>query len=159
MSSSVNKVILIGHVGQTPEIVSFQNGGRIAKLSLATSEKWKDKATGEAKERTEWHRVVVTNDALVRIVEQYVKKGHRLYVEGQLETRKWQDQSGVDKYATEVVLRPYHGEIVMLTSQSRDNGIGSTNPYDTGQQTQAAPQQQPEPATADGGWIDDEIPF
>ena len=157
MSSSINKVILIGNVGQTPEIVSFQNGGRIAKLSLATSEKWKDKTTGEAKERTEWHRVVVTNDALVGIVEQYVKKGHRLYVEGQLETRKWQDQSGVDKYATEVVLRPYRGELTMLESPKRNDGVGQANPYDASQQTQAAPQQQPE-ATGDN-WIDDDIPF
>ena len=114
--SSVNKCILIGNLGRDPEIKSFSNGGKIATMRIATSEKWKDKTTGEKKERTEWHSVSVNNDALVRVVEQYLKKGSKVYIEGQLETRKWQDQSGADRYSTEVVLRPYNGVLVMLDS-------------------------------------------
>lgn len=112
--SSVNKVIILGNVGKDPEIRTFQSGGRVANFTLATSEKWKDKTSGERKERTEWHRVSVLNENLVGIVERYVRKGVRLYVEGQLETRKWTDKDGQDRYQTEVVLRPYRGEIVLL---------------------------------------------
>ncbi|MDR3514709.1 MAG: single-stranded DNA-binding protein [Azospirillaceae bacterium] len=114
MAGSVNKVILIGNLGKDPEIRSMQNGGRVASFSVATSEQWKDKASGERKERTEWHRVVVFNDNLVGIVERYVKKGSRIYVEGQLETRKYTDSSGAERYATEVVLRQFRGEITLL---------------------------------------------
>ncbi|MEM6622973.1 MAG: single-stranded DNA-binding protein [Pseudomonadota bacterium] len=117
--SSVNKVTILGNLGQDPEIRSFQNSGRVANLSVATSEKWKDKNTGERKERTEWHRVAVMADHLVGVCERYLRKGSKVYLEGQLETRKWQDQSGQDRYSTEIVLRPYKGEIVMLDKQEQ----------------------------------------
>jgi single-strand DNA-binding protein len=116
MSSSLNKVQLIGHLGKDPEIRSFQNGGKAASLSLATSESWKDKETGERKERTEWHRISITNDGLVGVVEKYLKKGAKIYIEGQLETRKWTDKEGQERYSTEIVLRPYSGELLMLGS-------------------------------------------
>ena len=122
MAGSVNKVILIGNVGRDPEIRSMQSGGRVANLSIATSEYWKDKASGERKERTEWHRVVIFNDNLINVVENYVKKGAKLYLEGQLETRKWTDQSGAEKYSTEVVLRPYRGELTLLDSRGGSGG-------------------------------------
>lgn len=130
MAGSVNKVILVGNVGNEPEIRTFQNGGRVANLSLATSESWKDKNTGERKDKTEWHRVSVTNEGLIKVIENYVKKGSKLYIEGQLETRKWQDQSGQDKYSTEVVLRPYRGELTML--DSRSGGGAGAGGYDSG---------------------------
>ena len=112
--SGVNKVIILGNVGKDPEIRAFQNGGRCASFSIATSESWKDKSTGEKKERTEWHRISVLNDKLVEVVERYIKKGSKLYIEGQLETRKWTNKDGQEQYTTEVVLRPFRGEIVML---------------------------------------------
>jgi single-strand DNA-binding protein len=118
MAGSVNKVILVGNLGKDPEIRSFQNGGRVASFSIATSESWKDKTSGERKEKTEWHRISVLNDALVGIVEKYIKKGSKVYIEGQLETRKWTDQAGAEKYSTEVVLRPYRGELTMLDGKS-----------------------------------------
>lgn len=118
MAGSVNKVILVGNLGKDPEIRSFQNGGRVASFSVATSENWKDKTSGERKEKTEWHRVSVTNDALVGVIEKYVKKGSKVYIEGQLETRKWTDKDGNEKYTTEVVLRPYRGELTMLDGKS-----------------------------------------
>jgi single-strand DNA-binding protein len=114
MSGSINRVLLIGNVGKDPEIRSFQNGGRVAAFSLATSEGWKDKATGERKEKTEWNRVCVMNDSLVGIVEKYVRKGMKLCVEGQLETRKWTDKDGVERFSTEVTIRPYAGQLTML---------------------------------------------
>ena len=126
MAGSVNKVILVGNLGKDPEIRSFPNGGRVANFSIATSESWKDKATGEKKERTEWHRISVTNDALVGVVERYVKKGAKVYIEGQLETRKWTDKDGVEKYTTEVVLRPYRGELTMLDSRG-GSGAGASD--------------------------------
>ena len=116
--SSLNKVQLIGNLGRDPEIRSFSNGSKVANLRIATSEKWKDKNTGEKKEKTEWHTVSVFNDGLVGVIERYLKKGSKVYIEGQLETRKWQDQSGADKYSTEVVLRAYGGTLVMLDSVS-----------------------------------------
>ncbi len=122
MAGSVNKVILIGNLGRDPEIRSFQSGGRVASFSLATSENWKDKATGEKKERTEWHRISILNDKLVEIVERYVKKGSKLFIEGQLETRKWTDKDGQEKYTTEVVLRPYRGELTLLDSAGSRGG-------------------------------------
>lgn len=124
MAGSVNKVILIGNLGRDPEIRSFQNGGRVANLSVATSETWKDRNTGERKERTEWHRVVVFNDALVGVVERFLKKGSKIYVEGQLETRKYTDQSGAERYTTEVVLRPFRGELTMLDGRGEGGGGG-----------------------------------
>ncbi len=114
MAGSVNKVILIGNLGRDPEIRSMQDGGRVANLSLATSESWRDKSSGDRREKTEWHRVVIFNDRLVDVVERYLKKGAKIYVEGQLQTRKWTDQSGVEKYSTEVVLQKFRGELTML---------------------------------------------
>jgi single-strand DNA-binding protein len=121
MAGSLNKVMLIGNLGADPEIRSFQNGGRVANLRIATSESWKDKATGERKERTEWHTVAVMNDVLVGVVEQYLRKGSKVYVEGQLQTRKWADQSGNDRYSTEVVLRGFGGTLLMLDGKSEGN--------------------------------------
>ena len=114
MAGSVNKVILIGRLGRDPETRSFQNGGKIVSFRMATSETWKDKASGERKERTEWHTISITNEGLAKIAEQYLRKGSNVYIEGQLETRKWQDQSGADRYSTEVALRPFHGELTLL---------------------------------------------
>ena len=121
MSGSVNKVILVGNVGQDPEIRSFQSGGRVCNLSLATSERWKDRETNEQKERTQWHRVVVFNENLINLIEQYVNKGSKLFIEGQLETRKWTDANGQDKYSTEVVLRNFKGEMTFLDNRSGNN--------------------------------------
>ncbi|AKG94549.1 single-stranded DNA-binding-like protein [Paracoccus phage Shpa] len=120
MSGSVNKVILIGNLGRDPEVRSFQNGGKIANLRIATSETWKDRTTGERREKTEWHSVAIVNEGLVNVVERYLKKGSKVYIEGALETRKWQDQSGQDRYSTEIVLRPYGGVLTMLDGPSRD---------------------------------------
>ncbi|MES2729473.1 MAG: single-stranded DNA-binding protein [Pseudomonadota bacterium] len=128
MASSVNKVILVGNLGKEPEIRTMQSGDRVANLSIATSEKWKDKATGESRDKTEWHRVSIFNQNLVNLVEQYTKKGSRLYIEGQLETRKYQ-QDGQDKYTTEIVLRPYRGEIALL---DRAGGGSSGGDYGGG---------------------------
>ncbi len=114
MAGSINKVILIGNLGADPEVRTFSNGGKVVNLRLATSETWRDKASGERRERTEWHTVAIFNEALGRIAEQYLKKGSTVYIEGQLETRKWQDQSGADRYSTEVVLRPFNGNLTML---------------------------------------------
>lgn len=142
--ASVNKVIIVGNLGRDPESRTFQNGGKVCNMRVATSEKWKDKATGEARERTEWHSVVIFSEPLAKIAEQYLRKGSKVYIEGQLETRKWQDRSGQDKYSTEVVLRPYKGELVLL--DPRDG-------------TAASPAgQQHAPAVA-ASVIDDEIPF
>ena len=122
MAGSVNKVILIGNLGRDPEVRTFQNGGKVCNLRIATSETWKDRNTGERKERTEWHSVAIFSEPLARVAEQYLRKGSKVYIEGQLETRKWQDQSGQDKYSTEVVLRPYRSELTML--DGRDGGGG-----------------------------------
>lgn len=121
MAGSINKVILIGSLGRDPEARSFQNGSKVVNLRIATSEAWRDKASGERKERTEWHSVAVFNEALGKIAEQYLRKGSKVYIEGQLETRKWQDQSGADKYTTEIVLRPYNGALTLLDGRPRDD--------------------------------------
>lgn len=118
--AGVNKVIIVGNLGRDPEVRSFPNGGRVVNLRLATSETWRDKASGERKERTEWHSVAIFNEALGKIAEQYLRKGSTVYVEGQLETRKWQDQSGADRYTTEIVLRQFRGELTLLGG--RDGG-------------------------------------
>ena len=120
MAGSVNKVILIGNLGRDPEVRSFQNGGKVCNLRIATSENWKDKNTGERREKTEWHSVAIFQEGLVRIAEQYLRKGSKVYIEGQLQTRKWQDQSGQDKYSTEVVLQGFGGTLTML--DGRDGG-------------------------------------
>ena len=122
MAGSVNKVILVGNLGRDPEIRSTQDGMRIANLAVATSESWRDRVSGERKERTEWHRVVIFNENLISVAERFLKKGSKVYLEGQLETRKWQDQSGQEKYSTEVVLRPFRGELTLL--DSREGGGG-----------------------------------
>ncbi len=122
MAGSVNKVIIVGNLGRDPETRTFQNGGKVCNLRIATSESWKDRNTGERRERTEWHSVAIFNENLVRLAEQYLSKGSKVYIEGKLETRKWQDQSGQDRYSTEVVLRPYAGELTFL--DSRDGGGG-----------------------------------
>ena len=126
MAGSVNKVIIIGNLGQDPEVRNFPSGGKVCNFSVATSENWKDKNTGERRERTEWHRVSITSEPLVRVAEQYLRKGSKVYLEGQLETRKWQDQSGQDKYTTEVVLRPYRSELTMLDGRSDGAQGGGT---------------------------------
>ena len=118
MAGSVNKVILIGNLGRDPEVRSFQNGGKVCNLRIATSETWKDRNTGERREKTEWHSVAIFQEGLVRVAEQYLRKGSKVYIEGQLQTRKWQDQSGNDRYSTEVVLQGFGGTLVMLDGRS-----------------------------------------
>lgn len=122
MAGSVNKVIIVGNLGRDPEVRTFQNGGKVCNLRIATSENWKDKNTGERRERTEWHSVAIFSEPLARTAEQYLRKGSKVYLEGQLETRKWQDQSGQDRYSTEVVLRPYTSTMVMLDGRSGGGG-------------------------------------
>jgi single-strand DNA-binding protein len=124
MAGSVNKVILIGNLGRDPEVRNFPNGGKVCNLRIATSETWKDRNTGERKERTEWHSVAIFSEPLVRVAEQYLRKGSKIYIEGQLETRKWQDQSGADRYSTEVVLRPYTSTLTMLDGRGDGGGQG-----------------------------------
>lgn len=124
MAGSVNKVILIGNLGRDPEVRSFQNGGKVCNLRIATSETWKDKNTGERREKTEWHSVAIFQEGLVRVAEQYLKKGSTVYIEGKLQTRKWQDQSGQDKYSTEIVLQGYDGVMTMIGG--RGDGGGNT---------------------------------
>jgi single-strand DNA-binding protein len=132
MAGSVNKVILVGNLGRDPEVRSFQNGGKVVNLRIATSETWRDKATGERKERTEWHSVAIFNENIGKIAEQYLRKGSKVYVEGQLETRKWQDQSGADRYSTEVVLRPYTGSLTLLDGREGGGGAGGSGGDDRG---------------------------
>ena len=124
MAGSVNKVILVGNLGADPEVRSFQNGGQVCNLRIATSENWKDRNTGERREKTEWHSVAIFSEPLVKVAQSYLRKGSKVYVEGQLETRKWQDQNGQDRYTTEVVLRPYRGELTMLDSRAEREGGG-----------------------------------
>ena len=160
MSGSVNKVILIGNVGQDPEIRSFQSGGKVCNLSIATSERWKDRETKEQKERTQWHRVVVFNEPLINLIEMYVKKGSKLFIEGQLETRKWTDASGQEKYSTEVVLRAYKGELTFLDSRSNNNDNDSFQPNSQVNEVKNTEINQVvnEPSGIDSD-IDDDIPF
>ena len=124
MAGSVNKVIIVGNLGRDPEVRSFPNGGKVVNLRIATSENWRDKQTGERKERTEWHSVAIFNEGLAKIAEQYLRKGSTVYLEGQLETRKWQDQSGADRYTTEIVLRQYRGEMTLLGGRGDSGGGG-----------------------------------
>ncbi|ASP22251.1 single-stranded DNA-binding protein [Antarctobacter heliothermus] len=124
MAGSVNKVILVGNLGRDPEVRTFQNGGKVCNLRIATSENWKDRSTGERRERTEWHSVAIFQEGLVRVAEQYLRKGSKVYIEGQLQTRKWQDQSGQDRYSTEVVLQGFGGTLVMLDGRSEGGGGG-----------------------------------
>ena len=152
MAGSVNKVILVGNLGQDPEVRSFQNGGKIANLRIATSESWKDRNTGERKERTEWHTAVIYSEPLVRVAEQFLKKGSKVYVEGQLETRKWQDQQGNDRYSTEVALRPFRSELHMLDGKAGGSaGDDRGNGYGAGGWPSSQPSGRPD--------FDDDIPF
>jgi single-strand DNA-binding protein len=147
MAGSVNKVILVGNLGRDPEVRTFPSGGKVVSLRVATSENWRDKQTGERREKTEWHSVSIYNENLGRIAEQYLRKGSKVYVEGQLETRKWQDQSGQDRYTTEIALR-FNGQMTLL--DSRGEGGGSYDPGRSGA----------DPDTrGSAGQIDDEIPF
>jgi len=160
MAGSVNKVILIGNLGRDPEIRNMQDGGRVANLSLATSESWRDKSSGERREKTEWHRVVIFNDRLVDVVEKFLKKGSKIYVEGQLQTRKWTDQSGVEKYSTEVVLQKFRGELTMLDGRAgggggEGGGFSDSGDYGGGGGSSGGGRG-PAPS---GGDLDDEIPF
>lgn len=132
MAGSVNKVILIGNLGRDPEVRAFQNGGKVCNLRLATTETWRDRSSGERKEKTEWHSVVIFNEGLLRVAEQYLRKGSKVYVEGQLETRKWQDQSGAERYSTEVVLRNFNSALVMLDGRGEGGGGGSVGYDDPG---------------------------
>ena len=129
LSGSLNKATIIGNLGKDPEIKSFQNGGKVANLTVATSESWKDKESGERKERTEWHRVVIVNPGLVDVAQKYLKKGAKVYIEGRLETRSWKDkESGKDRYTTEIVLRPYSGELTMLDARKDEPAAPQDNP-------------------------------
>lgn len=170
MAGSLNKVMLIGNLGRDPEVRTFQNGGKVCNLRIATSETWKDRNTGERRERTEWHSVAIFSEGLVRVCEQYLRKGSKVYVEGQLQTRKWQDQSGNDRYSTEVVLQGFGGTLTMLDGGGgggQGGGYGGGDGYggdqggygggDPGPGGQSGPGgQQGGPA---GGGFDDEIPF
>ena len=158
MAGSVNKVILIGNLGADPEIRHTQDGTAIANLRLATNETWRDKATGERREKVEWHRVAIFNENLVKIAEQYLKKGSKVYIEGQLQTRKWQDQSGADRYSTEVVLQRYRGELTMLDGRSGSGGgdYGGQGGDDFGGGSSGGA---PSGGSSGGGDLDDEIPF
>ncbi len=148
MAGSVNKVILIGNLGRDPEIRSMQSGDRVANLSVATSDRWRDKQSGDMQERTEWHRVVVFDQQIVDVIERYLAKGRKVYLEGELQTRKYTDQSGVEKYSTEVVLRRFRGQMIMLDSRGE---AAAGAPSGGGERAPAA-----EPAAAD---LDDDIPF
>lgn len=128
MAGSVNKVILVGNLGRDPEVRSFQNGGKVVNLRIATSETWRDRSSGERREKTEWHSVAIFSEPLAKIAEQYLRKGSKVYIEGQLETRKWQDQSGQDRYTTEIVLRPYRGEMTLLDGRG-EGGSGGGGGY------------------------------
>lgn len=166
MAGSVNKVILVGNLGRDPEIRSMQSGEEIAQLSLATSETWRDKASGERKERTEWHRVVIFNENLVKVAKQYLKKGSKVYIEGSLQTRKWTDKDGAEKYTTEVVLQRFRGELTML--DGREGGGGGGGFSSGGDDYGSAPPSGGGGGRSGGGGggsaprrddMDDEIPF
>jgi single-strand DNA-binding protein len=164
MAGSVNKVILVGNLGADPEIRRTQDGRPIANLRLATSESWKDKTTGERREKTEWHRVVIFNENLCRIAEQYLKKGSKVFIEGALQTRKWQDQSGQDRYSTEVVLQGFRGELTLLDRAGAAGGgsSGGGDADDAGEFGSPGPTRKVAAAAAAGsarGDMDDEIPF
>jgi single-strand DNA-binding protein len=166
MAGSVNKVILIGNLGKDPEVRRMQDGRPIVNLSVATSDTWRDKATGERKERTEWHRVVIFNENIAKIAEQYLKKGAKVYLEGSLQTRKWQDQSGQDKYTTEVVLQGFNAQLTMLDKAGERGGGGGGNfgsddsGGDFGSSGPSTREKKPALAAAGKrGDMDDEIPF
>ena len=167
MAGSVNKVILVGNLGNDPEVRNLPSGGKVVNLSVATSERWKDRNTGEQREKTEWHRVVIFSEGLARVAEQYLRKGSKVYIEGQLQTRKWQDQQGVEKYTTEIVLQRFRGELTLLDGRA---GGGAGEYEEEGQVRsggdfgRSSPmERRPAPAGAGGGSrysdLDDDIPF
>ena len=149
MAGSVNKVIIVGNLGRDPEVRTFQNGGKVCNLSIATSETWKDKTTGERKERTEWHTVAIFQEGLVRVAEQYLHKGSTVYIEGKLQTRKWQDQSGNDRYSTEIVLQGFDGVLTMIGPRNDGGGGGGYDDLGAGGGSMQG----------GAGGLDDEIPF
>ena len=156
MAYSINKVTLVGNVGNEPEVKTFQNGNKVVNISLATSDKWKDKETGELKTNTEWHRIVIFNMLLADIAEKYIKRGSKIYVEGQLQTRKWQDSNGADKYTTEIVLQNYRGELLLL-DRSNDNSIsGLDNSNMEGQEKTLSSDKK---ITSEIDKLEDDIPF
>lgn len=174
MAGSVNKVILVGNLGADPEVKSFQNGGRICNLRIATSENWTDRQSGEKKERTEWHQVVLQSDGLVGVAERYLRKGSKVYVEGQLRTRKWQDQSGNDRYTTEISVAGFDGKLVMLDGARGGSGGGGGNDDSWGRGGGSAPGAGSGGGQSGGGWqggssgfgggdfsddLDDDVPF
>ena len=156
MAGSINKVILVGNLGRDPEVRQTQDGSPIVQLSVATSETWRDKTSGERRERTEWHRVVIFNERLGDVAQRYLRKGSKVYLEGQLQTRKWTDKDGHERYTTEVVLQRYRGELTMLDSRADSGGMGDQSHggqnYDSGPPRGSAP-------PASGADLDDEIPF
>ena len=166
MAGSVNKVILVGNLGKDPESRSFANGGKVVSFSVATSENWKDKGSGERKEKTEWHNVSIFSEGLAGVAEKYLKKGSKVYLEGQLETRKWQDQSGNDRYSTDVILRQFNSSMVLLDSRGEGGGGGGYggggSSYGGGDQDfgggGSKPQSRPQPAAFDTD-LDDDVPF
>ena len=165
MAGSVNKVILVGNLGKDPESRSFANGGKVVSFSVATSENWKDRSSGERKEKTEWHNVSIFSEGLAGVAEKYLKKGSKVYLEGQLETRKWQDQSGNDRYSTDVVLRQYNSSMVLLDSRGEGGGGGggygggsSSDDFGGGGGGSSKPQSRPQPAAFDTD-LDDDVPF
>ena len=170
MAGSVNKVILVGNLGKDPEVRSFANGGKVVSFSVATSENWKDKGSGERKEKTEWHNVSIFSEGLARVAEQYLRKGSKVYLEGQLETRKWQDQSGADRYSTDVVLRQFNSSMVLLDGRGEGGGGGGRSGGGYGDEFggggggsyggggSSRPQSRPQPAAFDTD-LDDDVPF
>ncbi len=158
MAGSLNRVTLIGNLGQDPEVRSFENGGKVCNLRIATSQTWKGRNSGERRERTEWHRVTIHAEPLVRLAEQYLRKGSKICVEGQLETRKWQDQSGQDRYTTEVVLRPYSSSLTMLDSKNDGGNNGGGSGY-SDPARQSPDSGEYGSGGRPGGDLDDEIPF
>ncbi len=159
MAGSVNKVTLIGNLGRDPEVRSTQEGMKIVNLSIATSERWKDRNSGEQREKTEWHRIVIFNENLARIAEQYLRKGSTVYIEGQLQTRKWTDQQGVEKYTTEIVLQRYRGELTLLGSRQESMGGAIASDMGGVQPAMASNEQMSPPPLAGGDNLDDDIPF
>lgn len=156
MAGSINKVILVGNLGRDPESRTMQDGNPVVNLSIATSESWRDRNSGERRERTEWHRVVIFNDKLAEIAQKYLRKGSKIYLEGQLQTRKWTDQSGMEKYTTEVVLQRYRGELTMLDGRNETGGASDfSNPSEIDNSNAAAT----EFGNSKSPELDDEIPF
>jgi single-strand DNA-binding protein len=168
MAGSVNKVILVGNLGNDPEVRNLPSGGKVVNLSVATSDQWRDKNTGERKERTEWHRVVIFSEGLVRVAEQYLRKGSKVYIEGALQTRKWQDQSGQDKYSTEIVLQGFNSTLTMLDGRGDGEGASGGGGFSSPRESSgggfggppARQERRPSSAPAfESGSMDDDIPF